>query len=83
MLSSGRKIAPNADMLVSDPEDVTARTGFDARAWQASFEGNIEITRIADRFRQVASFAERLDAEQIQSPMFDTIVQRKGQLSPH
>lgn len=69
-----------ADMLVADPEDVTARTRLLTREHgKPLFESGIEITRIADRFRQVASFAERLDAEQkTQSPMFDTIVQRKG-----
>ena len=74
------KLRQIADMLVADPEDVTARTRLLTREHgKPLFESNIEITRIADRFRQVASFAERLDAEQnTQSPMFDTIVQRKG-----
>ena len=74
------KLREIADFLVADPEDVTARTRLLTREHgKPLFESNIEITRIADRFRQVANFAERLDAEQnTQSPMFDTVVQRKG-----
>ena len=50
------KLRQIADMLVADPEDVTARTRLLTREHgKPLFESNIEITRIADRFRQVAS----------------------------
>ena len=39
------------------------------------FESNIEIARLADRFGQVATMAEKVgQSEEIQGPMFDTLV---------
>ena len=43
------------------------------------FETNIEVTRLADRFAQVANFAGRVaEEDEVSGKMFDTVVTRKS-----
>ena len=43
------------------------------------FETNIEVTRLADRFAQVANFAGQLaEEDEVSGKMFDTVVTRKS-----
>lgn len=69
-----------ADNLNADEDEATARKRlFTTEHGKTLFETNIEITRLADRFRQVANFAAKLpEAEQINGPVFDTLVTRKS-----
>ena len=69
-----------ADELNQDEAETNARTRlFTQEHGKTLFETTIEINRLADRFRQVAGFAERLaKEEEISGPAFDTIVTRKA-----
>lgn len=73
-------LAKIADRLNEDEADVTMRKRlFTQEHGKTLFETNIEVTRLADRFRQVASFADKLrDDPQIKGPQFDTIVTRQS-----
>ena len=73
-------LAKIADKLNEDEADVTMRKRlFTQEHGKTLFETNIEITRLADRFRQVAGFADKLGTDpQIKGPQFDTIVTRQS-----
>jgi len=67
-----------ADELNADAEEMQSRIALFVREHgKIRFEATLEIERLADRFRQVAGFAARVDAEEkIAGPRFDTIVAR-------
>ena len=67
-----------AEGLNADKDEMHARIELFVREHgKVRFEATLEIERLADRFRQVAGFAARVDAEeQIAGPRFDTIVAR-------
>ena len=69
-----------ADDLVADPADVDARARLFCREHGKILkETLLEMTRLGDRFRLSASYADRLAAdEEITGPPFDTIVTRQS-----
>lgn len=69
-----------ADCLNEDEADVTMRKRlFTQEHGKTLFETTIEITRLADRFRQVAGFADKLGANAtIKGPQFDTVITRQS-----
>ena len=69
-----------ADVLSSDEDDIEARKRLLTREHgKVLFEADIEIRRIADRFRQVSGFtAEVGQYPKRSSPQFDTLVMRKA-----
>ena len=68
-----------ADLLVGDPAEVEARSRlFTREHGKIRRETLLEITRLGDRFRQTAGYAERLaQDETIPGPPFDAIVTRQ------
>jgi len=68
------------DALVEDPADVDARSRLFCREHGKILkETLLEMTRLGDRFRLSASYADRLAAdEDIAGPPFDTIVTRQS-----
>lgn len=68
-----------ADMLLDDEPDQKFRTElFTRENGKILFESGLEVGRIGHRFRQVASYTERLMADDFhQGPPFDTIVTRQ------
>ena len=68
-----------ADELVADEEDVKYRSRLFCREHgKVIKETLLEMTRLGDRFRLSASFADRLAAdERLPGPPFDTIVTRQ------
>ena len=69
-----------ASHLNEDSEDVEQRTRlFTREHGKTLFETSIEINRLADRFAQVAGFADALKEEDdIKGAQFDTIVTRQS-----
>ena len=69
-----------AHELNDDADDVAFRTRlFTTEHGKTLFETGIEINRLADRFGQVANFAEPLKQEdEIKGAQFDTIVTRQS-----
>ena len=69
-----------AENLNADVEDMTARARLLTREHgKTLFETNIEVTRLVDRFAQVAGFADGLtDDDTVSGKMFDTVVTRKS-----
>ena len=69
-----------ADNLNADSADVEMRTRlFTKEHGKTLFETTIEINRLADRFAQVAGFAEALKAEEdIKGAQFDTVITRQS-----
>ncbi len=67
-----------AETLNADAEDTAARARLLTREHgKTLFETNIEVTRLADRFAQVAGFAGAVATEDtVSGPMFDTVVTR-------
>ena len=68
-----------ADALVSDEADVAYRSHLFCREHGKIIkETMLELSRLGDRFRQSAAYAERLAAdEEISGPPFDTIITRQ------
>lgn len=68
-----------ADLLVADEAEVEARSRlFTREHGKIRRETLLEITRLGDRFRQTAGYAERLaQDETIPGPPFDAIVTRQ------
>ncbi len=68
-----------ADHLVADEEDVKYRSRLFCREHGKIIrETLLEMTRLGDRFRLTAAYADRLAAdEQIPGPPFDTIITRQ------
>ncbi len=68
-----------ADLLVADEEDVKYRSRLFCREHGKILrETLLEMTRLGDRFRLTASFAERLATdERLAGPPFDTIITRQ------
>ena len=73
------KLRAIAETLNVDASETAARAELLTREHgKTLFETNIEVTRLADRFGQVAGFAEGVAAEEeVSGAMFDTIVTRK------
>jgi acyl-CoA reductase-like NAD-dependent aldehyde dehydrogenase len=69
-----------AETLNADAGETAARARLLTREHgKTLFETNIEVTRLADRFAQVAGFADRAAADDtVSGPMFDTVVTRKS-----
>ena len=69
-----------AETLNADAGETAARARLLTREHgKTLFETNIEVTRLADRFAQVAGFADRVAADDaVSGPMFDTVVTRKS-----
>ncbi len=69
-----------ADILVADEEDVKYRSRLFCREHgKVLKETLMEMTRLGDRFRLTASYAERLGAdENLTGPPFDTIITRQA-----
>src|SRR6056297_1605393 len=69
-----------ADELVADPADVDARSRLFCREHGKILkETLLEMTRLGDRFRLSASYADRLATdEDIAGPPFDTIITRQS-----
>ena len=69
-----------AGHLNEDADDVAQRTRlFTREHGKTLFETTIEINRLADRFGQVAGFADALKSEEdIKGAQFDTIVTRQS-----
>jgi acyl-CoA reductase-like NAD-dependent aldehyde dehydrogenase len=69
-----------ADHLVNNPEELQARARlFTREHGKILHEAHIEISRISDRFRQVASYAERLSQDEtLSGPHYDTIITRQA-----
>ncbi|MGB1146801.1 MAG: aldehyde dehydrogenase family protein [Alphaproteobacteria bacterium] len=69
-----------ADVLSQDEDDIDARKRLLTREHgKVLFEADIEIRRIADRFRQVSNFAAEIaNTPKRSSPQFDTLVTRKA-----
>ena len=67
-----------ADALNADADETASRIELFVREHgKVRFEATLEIERLADRFRQVASFAPRIEVEEkIAGPRFDTLVAR-------
>ena len=67
-----------AETLNADAAETESRVRlFTQEHGKTLFETNIEINRLADRFAQVAGFADKIDGhEEISGPRFDTIVTR-------
>jgi len=67
-----------AETLNADAGETAARARLLTREHgKTLFETNIEVTRLADRFAQVAGFADAVAAEDtVSGPMFDTVVTR-------
>ena len=67
-----------AETLNADLAETEARVRlFTKEHGKTLFETNIEINRLADRFAQVAGFAEKVEGhEEISGPRFDTLVTR-------
>ena len=74
------KLRAIAETLNADASETAARAELLTREHgKTLFETNIEVTRLADRFGQVAGFAEGVAAEEeVSGAMFDTIVTRKA-----
>ncbi len=68
-----------AGHLVSEEEEVQRRIRLLTREHGKILkESTMEITRLGDRFRQVASYADRLaEDERLPAPPFDTIITRQ------
>ena len=68
-----------ADLLVGDEAEVEARSRlFTREHGKIRLETLLEITRLGDRFRQAAGYAERLAKDEtIPGPPFDAIVTRQ------
>jgi acyl-CoA reductase-like NAD-dependent aldehyde dehydrogenase len=68
-----------ADLLVGDEAEVEARSRlFTREHGKVRRETMLEITRLGDRFRQTAGYAERLAIDEtIPGPPFDAIVTRQ------
>ena len=73
-------LAKIADEMNKDAEETKARIELFVREHgKTRFEATLEIERLADRFRQVAGFAARIEQEEeIAGARFDTIVTRKA-----
>ena len=69
-----------AESLNADADETASRARLLTREHgKTLFETNIEVTRLADRFAQVAGFAAHIAAEdEISGAMFDTVVTRKS-----
>ena len=69
-----------AETLNADADETAARARLLTREHgKTLFETNIEVTRLADRFAQVAGFADSVAADDtVSGPMFDTVVTRKS-----
>ena len=69
-----------AETLNADAEETARRARLLTREHgKTLFETNIEVTRLADRFVQVAGFADGLaDDDAVSGKMFDTVVTRKS-----
>jgi len=67
-----------ADALVQDKDALASRIElFTREHGKLKFEAEIEMTRIADRFKQVAGYADRLSTDdKLTGPPRDTIVTR-------
>ena len=68
-----------ADVLTADMADVQARSRlFTREHGKIARETLVELSRLGDRFRQVADYAERLaQDEEIRGPQLDTLVMRQ------
>lgn len=68
-----------ADKLSSDEEDIKYRSRlFTREHGKIARETLMEMTRLADRFRQAADYGDRMAVdEEIKGPPFDTIVTRQ------
>lgn len=68
-----------ARRLTADPDDLNARTRlFTREHGKVLKEAGIEISRLGERFLQVADYADRLaDDHQMTSDLFDTIITRQ------
>ena len=75
-----RFLAHIADEINKDADETKSRIELFVREHgKTKFEATLEIERLADRFRQVSSFAARIEKEEeIAGPRFDTIVTRKA-----
>ncbi len=69
-----------ADHLTSNQEELERRVKlFTREHGKVLREAHIEMSRIGDRFRQVAAYADRLSQnETLPAPPFDTIISRKA-----
>ena len=69
-----------ADVLTADMADVQARSRlFTREHGKIARETLVELSRLGDRFRQVADYAERLaQDEEIRGPQLDTLVMRQA-----
>lgn len=74
-----RMLVEVADRIVEDADDVAYRSRLFCREHgKVLRETMLEISRLGDRFRQSAAYAERLAAdEDIAGPPFDTIITRQ------
>ena len=84
---SSMDVSARADALKAIANNLKADEGatsdlarqFTTEHGKVLFESTLEINRLADRFMQVASFADRLaEEEKIKGPVFDTLVTRTG-----
>lgn len=68
-----------ADHLLANQEALDARVNlFTREHGKILREAHIEMTRISDRFRHVAAYAERLsEDEKLSGPPFDTVITRQ------
>lgn len=68
-----------ADKLMEDEEELNQRIHlFTREHGKILKEAHIEMSRIADRFRHVAAYADRLaEDEKLSGPPFDTIITRQ------
>ncbi|MEM7378461.1 MAG: aldehyde dehydrogenase family protein, partial [Pseudomonadota bacterium] len=69
-----------ADALAADADDVAQRSRlFTREHGKIARETLLEMTRLGDRFRQVADYGDRIAVdEEIKGPPFDTLVTRQG-----
>lgn len=68
-----------ADHLLANPQELQTRVAlFTREHGKILREANMEISRISERFRHVAEYAERLSRdEELTGPPFDTIISRQ------
>ena len=69
-----------ADALAADSEDVDYRSRlFTREHGKIARETTLEMTRLGDRFRQVADYGDRIGVDEtIQGPPFDTVITRQA-----
>jgi len=75
-----RYLTKIADALVADPDELAARIRlFTREHGKILKECEIEMSRLSDRFRLVASYADRLAKDDtLPGPPFDTVISRQA-----